>query len=191
MHTSLSFLKDVGKFERDLVELECKRTIQRLTPYADYPEVAKVIDYMNTYRDPIPETHMVFGFIDGIEKKKQGKLEVQKIVRNRMAKKGIDVPLSDLEKEAAEKANKKRQKQTKEQLDEETRQINEESKKCIEIVKKFDGMMLNLEKECDKTFDFFNKNAHSMELVVKHYRLTGVRNLLTGLKNNLRALKVR
>lgn len=184
--TTLSFLKEAGKVERQLSEIACERTLKRLEPYAGYPEVAKMIDYVQSYRTDIPSTHMVFKFIEGLETAKANREKVEDVVRNNLDKKGL---LSPKQKELLEQSRKNKAKKQKELSKDEEEEIKKELEKCFKNAGNLESMIVELEKQCDLTWEFFNKNANSVSRVAKSYKITAIRNMLSILKGNLRALK--
>jgi hypothetical protein len=188
MVTSLGFLKEASKIERTLAEISCQRTLKRLEPYAGFPEVAKVIDYIQNYKTDVPSSHMVFKFIESIEDAKKTEEQVKDLVRTNLSKKGL---LSAKQNEILEQEKKRKSQKVKELTQEEEAEIKKELDKSIKNAEKMEALMIELEKQCDVTYDFFNKNANSIGRVCKPYKLTGVRNLLMSLKGNIRALKVR
>lgn len=188
MVTSLGFLKQAGKIEKELEEIACNRTLQKLSPYSSHPEVAKVIDYITTYRCEIPESHMIFNFIKSIEESQKKKDEVKSVVRDRLGKKGL---LSPKQKEEIRKEEEVKRKKPKEVSKEEEAEIRRDLEKCLKTAEQMEGMLNELEKHCDASYDFFNKNANSIARISKQHKVNGVRNLLMALKGNLRALKVR
>jgi len=188
MVTSFGFLKEASRIERTLGELSCQRTLKKLEPYGGYPEVAKIINYIQSYREDVPSTHSVFKFIESLEREKQNKEQLQSIVRGNLNKKGL---LSQKQKEIYAHEEKQKQKKRKEMSKDEEADIKREMDSCFNDAEKMEAMIIDLEKKCDETWEFFNKTVNSVGRVSPPYKLTGIRNMLSSLKGNLRALKVR
>jgi hypothetical protein len=192
MVTTLGFLKEAGRLEKELANIACERTLEKLAPYAGYPEVAKVIDYVTSYREDVPSGHMVWTFIESLEAQKKRKDEVKSVVRDRLNKKGL---LSEKQKQEIAReeqlAKEERRKRAKTVSKEDEAEIRKELEKSVKISEKMESLIVELERNCDTAWEFFNKNANSMGRIVKPYKLNGIRNTLSLLKGNLRALKVR
>lgn len=122
-------LKKLGNAELKLAKISSESQIKSLSEFSNDPEVAKIISYINQYKDNIPLSHPIFKHIEKLRAEKTNKKLVKDVVSEKLKQ---------------------------EELDEEERE--KRNRKASEIKAQINDMLRSLEKETDKIFDFLTKN---------------------------------
>lgn len=71
----LEGLKAVVAAERMLMQRDVQSQIKKLEAYKDDPEIAKALEYLQRYKEPIPENHQIFSYLN--------RKEIQTDIKNR------------------------------------------------------------------------------------------------------------
>lgn len=122
-------LKKLGNAEARLAQIGAESQRKKLQEFASDPEVAKILSYINQYKEELPLSHPIFKRIDQLKTEKENKALAKDIVSEK--KKRADADIKEQE------------------------ELNQRSQ---EIKGQINDMLRALEKDTDKIFDFLTKN---------------------------------
>lgn len=151
-------LKKLGNAEVKLAKMSSETQKKSLMEFSDDPEVAKIISYMNQYKDELPLSHPIFKHIEKLRADKENRSMAKDIV--------------------SEKQNQRKQNELERE---------EANKKASEAKAQINDMLKGLERETDKIFDFLTKNQKVISSGDMGYQsLLKTKRFLISVKNGFR-----
>jgi len=151
-------LKKLGNAEIKLAKINSETQKKSLLEFSDDPEVAKIIAYVNQYKDEIPLSHPIFKHIEKLRVEKTNKDLAKDIVSERVKQKKQD-------EDEREECNRK----------------------ASDIKGQINDMLRCLEKDTDKIFDFLTKNQKVIASGDMGYNsLLKTKRFLISVKNGFR-----